>query len=268
MPRARTSMRKIREVLRLKWERRLSHRQVERSLQMGRGTVGGYLRRAVAAGLSWEQVTALGDEELEGRLFPSEVDPPAGSRVLPDWSQLHQELKRPGVTLQLLWEEYRERQPAGGYRYSRFCEQYRAWRGPARAVSCARSTSAARSCSSTTPGKRCRSSTRPPARSAQAQIFVAVLGASELHLRRGDAEPGPRRTGSARTCGRFEFFGGVPRAGRARPPEERCHAPLPLRARAQPHLRRSWPSTTASPCCRRGCASRATRPRSKAACCW
>ena len=128
MPRVRTSMRKIREVLRLKWDRGLSHRQVERSLQIGRGTVAGYLRRAVAAGLIWGQVAGLSDEELERRLFPSETALPAGDRVQPDWAKLHQELKRKGVTLSLLWQEYREGEPEG-YGYSRFCELYRAWEG-------------------------------------------------------------------------------------------------------------------------------------------
>ena len=89
MPRARTSMRKIQEVLRLKWDRGLSHRQVERSLQIGRGTVAGYLRRAVASGLIWAQVALLSDEELEQRLFPSESSPPAGDRALPEWAKVH-----------------------------------------------------------------------------------------------------------------------------------------------------------------------------------
>jgi transposase len=176
MPRARTSMRKIREVLRLKWERGLSHRQVERSLQMGRGTVGGYLRRAVGAGLSWEQVTALSDEELEGRLFPSEVDPPAGSRALPQWARLHQELKRKGVTLSLLWQEYRESEPEG-YGYSRFCELYRSWEG--QLEPCLRQDyEGGEKLFVDYAGQTVVVRDATTGESREAQVFVAVLGAS------------------------------------------------------------------------------------------
>ena len=176
MPRARTSMRKIREVLRLKWERGLSHRQVERSLQMGRGTVAGYLRRALAAGLSWEQVATLIDGDLEQRLFPSAAGPPTGSKPLPDWARVHQELKRKGVTLSLLWQEYRERD-ADGYGYSRFCELFRAWEG--RLDPCLRQDYAGGEklfvdYAGQTVVVQDASSGAP----REAQVFVAVLGAS------------------------------------------------------------------------------------------
>jgi transposase len=122
-------MRKIREVLRLKWKCRLSHRQVERSVRLGHGTVCNYLRRARTAGLSWEEVDVLTDADLEERLFASpETRRRSESRPLPDWAQVHRELKRKSVTLSLLWQEYRESDPAG-YGYSRFCELYRAWEG-------------------------------------------------------------------------------------------------------------------------------------------
>jgi transposase len=119
-------MRKIREVLRLKWVLGLSHRQVERSVRLGHGTVAEYVRRARLAGLSWANVESQSDAELEERLFPRQ--PTAVAREAPEWSKVHQELKRKGVTLALLWQEYRERDPKG-YGYSRFCELYRAWEG-------------------------------------------------------------------------------------------------------------------------------------------
>jgi transposase len=129
MPRARMLMRKIRELLRLKWERGLSHRQAGRAVGIGLGTVCDYLQRAVVAGLSWEAVAVLGDEELEQRLFPSaSLCPPTARRRVPDWAEVHRELKRKGVTLSLLWQEYRGRD-AEGYGYSRYCELYRAWEG-------------------------------------------------------------------------------------------------------------------------------------------
>ncbi len=129
MPRVRTSMRQIREVLRLKWELGLSHRQVSRSVRISHGTVCDYLERARRGGLSWEKVKALGDAELEERLFPP---PPsrkgAGERALPDWAKVHRELTKKAVTLSLLWQEYRECHP-DGYGRSRFCELYRIWEG-------------------------------------------------------------------------------------------------------------------------------------------
>jgi len=126
MPRPRMSMRKTKEALRMKWELGLSHRQVTRSLSIGLGTLDGYLKRARSAGLeSWAQVEALGEEELEARLFPSAKA--AAARPEPDWQEVRQEMTKKGVTLSLLWQEYREENP-DGYGYSRYCELYRAWK--------------------------------------------------------------------------------------------------------------------------------------------
>src|SRR5437867_3347945 len=76
--------------------------------------------------VAWPLPDDLDDEALEARLFPPPQAVAKGQRPLPDWPALHRELKRAGVTLQLLWEEYRARHPQG-YGYSRFCELYRAW---------------------------------------------------------------------------------------------------------------------------------------------
>lgn len=128
MPKKRLSMRRIREVLRLKHELRRSHREIARSLGIAGSTVSGYVGRAGAAGLSWPLPEGLDDAALEAALFPA----PPPSRVRrpePEWDRVHRELRRhKGVTLRLLWLEYRERHP-DGYQYSRFCERYRAWRG-------------------------------------------------------------------------------------------------------------------------------------------
>ena len=102
----RLPMRKIREVLRLKYEGGLRHRAIARACGVGTGTVSEYVTRAAAAGLSWPLPPELDDTGLEVRLFGVREGSP--DREMPDLSLLHQELKRPGVTLQLLWEEYRE----------------------------------------------------------------------------------------------------------------------------------------------------------------
>ncbi len=118
-------MRKVREVLRLKWEIGLSHRDVARSLGISHSTVIEYLRRAREAGLSWPLPEEMDEARLEALLFPPSP-PTSVPRALPDWSYVRQELPRKGVTLQLLWLEYRERHP-DGYQYSHFCELYRHW---------------------------------------------------------------------------------------------------------------------------------------------
>jgi transposase len=117
-------MRKLREILRLKYERRMSHRAIARACGVGVGTVSEYLGRARKAGLSWPLPVELDDGSLEARLFAASE--PGRARVRPDVARIHQELRREGVTLQLLWEEYLEVHPEG-YRYSQFCEIYRRW---------------------------------------------------------------------------------------------------------------------------------------------
>lgn len=98
------------------------------SLSLARATVSEYLRRADAAGLSWPLPADLGDGDLERLLFPPRVGYLSGSFSQPDWAYMHSELRRKGVTLSLLWEEYRAVHP-GGYGYSRFCELYTRWEG-------------------------------------------------------------------------------------------------------------------------------------------
>lgn len=125
MAATRLLMRRLREVLRLKFEAGLSHRAIARACAVGLGTVSSYVDRAAAAGVRWPVPDALDDAALEARLFARPGYPALGYPV-PDWSHLHQERKRPGVTLQLLWQEYRAEQVTG-YGYSQFCERYRQW---------------------------------------------------------------------------------------------------------------------------------------------
>jgi len=125
MAATRLSMRRLRELLRLRHEAGLSYRAIARACAVGLGTVSTALRRAAAAGLAWPLPEELDDTALEARLFAQPGYPDLGYPV-PDWSQLHQERKRPGVTLQLLWQEYRA-EHVTGYSYSQFCERYRCW---------------------------------------------------------------------------------------------------------------------------------------------
>ncbi|MGH7634271.1 MAG: helix-turn-helix domain-containing protein [Gemmatimonadaceae bacterium] len=120
-------MRKILDVLRLRLDAKLSDRQTARSLGVPRTTVRDYVGRFRASGLRWPVTEAMDEATLARALFARDVAPPITSRPLPDWPAVAEEKKRKGVTLHLLWAEYREREPAG-YGYSQFAERYRRWR--------------------------------------------------------------------------------------------------------------------------------------------
>ena len=126
MPAERAPMRKVREVLRLRHALGVSERQIAVTIGVSRSTVGEYSRRAAVIGITWPVPEVLDDAELE-RLFTPPTFDETPARPLPDWPQVHKELKRRAVTLLLLWEEYRA-EHADGYGYSRFCDLYRLWR--------------------------------------------------------------------------------------------------------------------------------------------
>jgi transposase len=129
MAKARLSMRKIKEVLRLSHHGGLSVRQVALSLNISRSTVKEYQQRAEKAGLGWPFPDTLSDQELEEKLFPPAVAVQAPAKALPDFDYLYRELKahkKFNLTLDCLWREYREQYPHG-YQYSQFCWLYRCW---------------------------------------------------------------------------------------------------------------------------------------------
>lgn len=122
-------MRKIREVLRLKFEQGRGHREIAASCGIGVATVSEYLRRARDSGVGWAEAQQRSDAELEAQLFPKAQYPAAVERAAIDFGWVHRELRKTGVTLQLLWSEYVQsvqgREP---YQYSQFCALYTAWR--------------------------------------------------------------------------------------------------------------------------------------------
>ena len=130
MANRRLPVRKIKEVLRLKHTCDLSNREIARSCNVARSTVGDYVRRARAAGLSWPEAAEFSDTELEARLFPTEHVPSSVRRPPPDCEYIYQELRRyrkVNLALTQLWLEYKEQHPEG-YQYTQFCEYYRRWR--------------------------------------------------------------------------------------------------------------------------------------------
>jgi transposase len=121
------SMRKIREVLRLTHELGLSVRQVCEATGVGKTAVCEYVHRARVIGITWPIPAEITDTELERRLFTSAGFHEGSTKPVPDWTKVHEELKRRGVTLMILWEEHRA-EHVDGHGYSRFCELYGEWR--------------------------------------------------------------------------------------------------------------------------------------------
>ena len=202
----RLSMRKIREVLRLHLACGLSARRIAQSTAIGRTTVGEYLQRFNASGLSWPLPETLSDTELEQRLFPPAPKVPTEQRPVPDWHQVHTELRRPGVTQFLLWQEYKQAHPAG-FQYSWFCDQYRLWRGTIDR-SMRQSHLAGEKLFVDCAGQTVEVTDRRTGEVRQAQIFVAVLGASNYTFAEATwSQQLADWIGSHVRA--FDFFGGV-----------------------------------------------------------
>ena len=198
-------MRKIEDVLRLH-VRGLATRRISLATGVGKTTVIEYLRRAGTAGVSWPLPEGLDEAELERLLFPP---PPSKVRRIPepDWAEIHRELKRPGVTLALLWDEYRG-QHSDGYGYSAFCEHSRRWAGRLSPVMRQRHAAGERmfvDYSGT------RMAVIDPATGAPrpAEIFIAVMGASnQTYAEASWSQTLPDWIGAHTRA--FGFFGAVP----------------------------------------------------------
>ena len=209
MPRERTPMRQVREVLRLSFEQKMSGRQIARSLGVGRTAVREYLQKAQVVQLTWPLPQELNDEALEKLLFSSSTPPdekPA-ARALPNFPYLHQELKKKGVTLQLLWEEYQQANPEG-YKYTQFREHYRRWAQTLDPVM-RFSHKAGEKMFVDYAGMTLPVVDRKTGEVREAQIFVAVLGASNYtYVEATFTQELPNWIASHVRA--FEFLGGVP----------------------------------------------------------
>jgi len=176
MPRPHTTMRQIRQILRLKFEAGLSLRLTARSLSMPLTSVAECIQRAKAAGISWPIPEDLDDEALKRRLYNTT----SGSitRSHPDFAYVKRELAKKGVTLQLLWLEHLESHPGNSYSYSQFCHLYRVWRRHL-SVTMRHDHKAAEKLFVDFPGLRIPIYDEHTLKvSFYAELFVAVLGAS------------------------------------------------------------------------------------------
>lgn len=203
----RTSMPRVREILRLHAEMGLSGRAIARSLGISPSTVTNVLGRVKAAGLSWPLPTEFDDDALlEAHLFPSPSGRPARVQE-PDWNYVYKELRHKGVTLLLLWMEYKAAHPEG-LQYSRFCERYRQW-AKTMNLSMRQTHHAGEKMFVDYAGPTVRVVDRVTGEIRQAQIFVAVLGASGYAYAEAQwsQDLASFIGGHVRA---FEFFGGVP----------------------------------------------------------
>ena len=200
-------MRKIREILRHKWALGRNHREVAASLGISVGAVSAAEQRARAAGLDWPTLEALDDLALEVRLYGATAD--QRRRPLPDPAVLHTELKRTGVTLQLLHLEYLGQHP-DGYRYTQFCEHYGRWRKDRR-LSMRQVHRAGEKLFVDYSGKRPEIVDPATGEVREVELFVAVLGASNFTFAEASAT---QQIGDwiASHVRALEFLGGVPGA--------------------------------------------------------
>jgi transposase len=110
----------------LKYEVKLSNRAIAGACKVSNSTVGEYLRRAKAAGIGWP-LGEIGEDDLYQKLFPEKAAVSERKYPLPDWEAVQKDKRKKGVTLQLLWQEYKEKYPEG-YQYSQFCEHFQRWK--------------------------------------------------------------------------------------------------------------------------------------------
>ncbi len=203
----RLSMRTIREVLRLKWEKKLSNKQIAKSCNIARSTIRDYLERAQRAGVSWPPPPDLDDGRLEALLFPSMPEESPGNRGLPAMEYIRKELTRKRVTLRLVWLEYRQANP-DGYQYSQFCERYHQWSDKLD-VSLRQTHRAGEKLFVDYAGQTIPVTDLVSGQIREARLFVATLGASSYTFARADFSEDLPSWIEAHVRA-FNFFGGVP----------------------------------------------------------
>ena len=211
MPRGRLSMRTIREVLRLKYDGRLTHREIARSCGIAASTVVNYLTRASQAGVSWPLVPELSEQDLEARLFHRPItDLTSRPRPLPDYAAVEEELRRHArlnLTLDLLWREYKEQHP-DGYQYTQFVAHYHRWRQH-RDVCLRQTHRYGEKLFVDYAGQTVPVHDQPTDERRPAQIFVAVWGASNYTYAEATwTQTLPDWIGAHVRA--FTYFGGVP----------------------------------------------------------
>jgi len=203
-------MRKIKEVLRLRFELGLGQREIARACSISQGAVHNYLKKAAGAGMQWPLPEGWDEKQIEEAVFGKQRSiEESCQRSFPDFPALHNQLQQHAhLTLQLAWEEYREKNPEG-YRYSWFCELYRQWRGKQDVVLRQEHKAGEKGfvdwAGATMPVQDPDTGT-----TWQASLFVMVLGASSYTYAEATRDQQLSAWISSHIHA-FEYFGGVPR---------------------------------------------------------
>lgn len=206
MARKRLNMRKIKEVLRLRLDQKQGLRDISKACGIGYGTVCNYLERAVGAGLSWPLPEEMSDSALELLLFPPPL-PKGVVRPLPEWSYIRSELSRKGVTLALVWQEYKKTHPTG-YEYTRFVQLFHAFEG-AHSYTMIQHHRPGEKIYVDFSGMTMEITDPATGEKQTAQVFCAATGYSQFLYARVCLTQGLRDWLDCHSTA-FEFFGGVP----------------------------------------------------------
>ena len=208
MPQERLTVRKIKEILRLKYEAELSNRAIAAACKVSNSTVGEYLKRAEAAGISWP-LGEIGEEGLYQKLFPEKVVVTERKYPLPDWEEIQKDKRKKGVTLQLLWQEYKEKYPEG-YQYSQFCEHYQRWKNsqiePRRHIE----HTGGEQMQVDYAGLKIPVTDPETGEISQASVFVAILPASNYIYAEAQSSENQCNWNNGHVRA-LEYFGGVPK---------------------------------------------------------
>ncbi|MFB5191049.1 IS21 family transposase [Alicyclobacillus fastidiosus] len=200
-------MHKIHEVLRLYHQSQMSERAIASSLMLSRATIGKIIRRADEAGITWPLPDDMTESQLERALFPRPQGRPKNC-FEPNWNEIHMEMRKKGVTLQLLWMEYKEQHP-DGYQHTQFCERYRLWKKSLQ-VTMRHEHRAGEKMFVDYAGPTARVIDPETGEIQEAQIFVATLGASSYTYVEAQWSQNLESFIQGHVHA-FEFFGGVPK---------------------------------------------------------
>jgi transposase len=207
MAQERLTLKKIREILRLKHEAGLSDRAIAGACKISNSTVGEYLRRAEGAGVSWP-IPEVGEEELYWKLFPEKERPTEKKYPVPDWEEVRKELRQKGVTLRLLWIEYKEKYP-DGYQYSRYCEYYQRWERGRGEPSMRNKHIGGEKMQVDYSGLKIPITNRETGETSLLSVFVAVLPASNYTYAEAQSSENQCNWNNGHVRA-LEYFGGVP----------------------------------------------------------
>jgi len=202
-------MRQLRDILRLRLDAGLSIRQIKNSLRISLGAVQKITSRAKALQLDWPAIEQLNDQQLARAIYPESDARVSTAFQLPDWVEVHQELKRQGVTKHLLWEEYTQAYPNRSYSYPQYCFLYKQWLSKQRR-SMRQTHKAGDKLFVDYAGQTVPIVNGHTGEIRTAQIFVAVLGASNYTYSEATwTQALPDWLGSHARA--FDFLGGVPK---------------------------------------------------------